>query len=176
MATKTIKEAGINCSYYFGAKWGCLLSGWISDNMGRVMGLQLGCLWCMLGIALEASAYNSNWISCARMIAGIGVAHMNAIAPTWISKVSEAAHRGRSFSLVYLATYLGIALVYWLSFDPSFIDGCMGPIRWRLPFAIDVVFPLFLSLLLPFVPESPLHPLLKRPRCRSFGNVGCHRL
>lgn len=63
---------------------GCGLSGWLSDKYGRILALQLGALWCMLGIALEASAQNQNWIICARVIAGIGVAHMNCVAPTWV--------------------------------------------------------------------------------------------
>lgn len=78
---------------------------------------------------------------------------MNAVVPTWVSEVSEAAHRGRSFSVICLANYTGIAFAYWLSFDLSFIEGGMGPTRWCLPFAINGIFPLFLFSLLPVLPE-----------------------
>lgn len=101
------------------------------------------------------------WIICARVTAGVGVAHMNAVVPTWVSEVPEAAHRGRSFSVICLANYTGIAFAYWLSFGLSFIDGGMGPIRWRLSFAINGIFPLFLFFLLPFFPESPHYLMLK---------------
>ena len=159
MADKVITQGGITSIYYFGTVWGCLLSGWISDTFGRVTALQTGSLWCMLGIALEASAQSQPWIICARLIAGVGVGHMNAIAPTWVSEVSEAAHRGKLFALVYLSNYVGIALAYWLGFGLSYIDGGQSGIRWRLPFAINAVPPFILFCLLPFVPESPRYLL-----------------
>ena len=83
-ADRVLTQGGITCIYYFGTVAGCLLAGWLSDRMGRVLALQAGALWCMLGVALEASAFNQNWIICARIIAGVGVAHMNCVAPTWV--------------------------------------------------------------------------------------------
>jgi MFS family permease len=58
--TKTIKLGGVTAVYYFGALWGAILAGWIADKLGRRTGLQLGCLWCILGTALEAGAQNTN--------------------------------------------------------------------------------------------------------------------
>jgi MFS family permease len=84
-ADRVLTQGGITCIYYFGTVVGCALSGWLSDKMGRVIALQTGALWCMLGIALQASAQNQAWILCARVIAGVGVAHMNCVAPTWVS-------------------------------------------------------------------------------------------
>lgn len=69
--------------------------------------------------------------------------------------MSEAAHRGKLFALVYLSNYIGIAVAYWIGFGLSFIDGGESAIRWRLPFALNAVPPLLLFLLLPFLPESP---------------------
>lgn len=109
-ADRVITQGGITSIYYFGTVAGCVLAGWLSDRFGRIPALQFGALWCMLGIALEASAYNQSWIICARVIAGVGVAHMNCVAPTWVGEVSEAAHRGKLFALVYLSNYIGIAV------------------------------------------------------------------
>ena len=86
---------------------------------------------------------------------------MNAIARPWVCEVSEAAHRGRSFSLVSFANYTRIAFAYWLFFGPIFIDGGMGPIDWHLPFAVNGIFPLLLFFLLLLPPESPCYRLLK---------------
>jgi MFS family permease len=83
-ADRVLTQGGITCIYYFGTILGCPLAGWISDKMGRIIALQAGALWCMLGIALEASSQNQAWILCARVIAGVGVAHMNSVAPTWV--------------------------------------------------------------------------------------------
>lgn len=83
-ADRVITQGGITSIYYLGTIAGCVLAGWLSDKFGRVIALQFGALWCILGIALEASAYNQPWIICARLIAGVGVAHMNCVAPTWV--------------------------------------------------------------------------------------------
>lgn len=77
-------QGGITSIYYAGTLVGCVLAGWLSDTLGRVLALQTGALWCMLGIALEASAQNQAWILASRAIAGVGVAHMNCVAPTWV--------------------------------------------------------------------------------------------
>ncbi|KAK8200720.1 hypothetical protein M8818_006035 [Zalaria obscura] len=154
-ATKTLKLGGLTSCYYLGAIFGSLLSGWLSDQVGRLPTLQMGSLWCMLGTALEAGAQNTNMYICARVIAGVGVAHMNTVAPTWTSEIAEAAHRGRSFGLVFLTNYGGIALAYWIGFGLRFIDDGYSPIRWRLAFAIQAIFPLCLFFILLFVPESP---------------------
>jgi MFS family permease len=83
-ADRVLTQGGITSIYYLGTIVGCALAGWLSDKMGRVVALQMGSLWCILGIALEASAQNQAWILVARVIAGVGVAHMNCVAPTWV--------------------------------------------------------------------------------------------
>jgi MFS family permease len=80
---------------------------------------------------------------------------MNVIAPTWTSEISESAHRGKSFALVFLTNYGNIALAYWIGFGLRFIDNGYSSIRWRLAFAIQSIFPLLLFFLLPILPESP---------------------
>jgi MFS family permease len=86
---------------------------------------------------------------------------MNVIAPTWTSEVSESAHRGKSFALVFLTNYGNIALAYWIGFGLRFIDHGYSSIRWRLAFAIQAIFPLCLFCLLPILPESPRFLLTK---------------
>ncbi|KJY02548.1 MFS sugar transporter like protein [Zymoseptoria brevis] len=122
-ADRVLAQGGITSIYYAGTVVGCALAGWLSDKMGRIFALQVGAVWCMLGIALEASAQNQGWILAARVIAGVGVAHMDCVAPTWVGEVSEAAQRGKLFTLVYLSNYCSIALTYWIGFGLSFIDG-----------------------------------------------------
>ncbi|KAF2085274.1 general substrate transporter [Saccharata proteae CBS 121410] len=159
--TETFKLGGLTCVYYFGAIFGSFLSGWLSDTIGRVPTLQAGALWCLLGTTLEAGAQNANMYICARVIAGIGVAHMNTVAPTWTSEVAESAHRGKAFGIVFLSNYGGIALAYWIGFGLRFIDNGYSSIRWRLAFAIQCIFPLILFCILPIVPESPRYLMTK---------------
>ena len=59
--------------------------------------------WCLAGVILQASAINLAFILCARIVAGIGVAFIIVIAPTWTAELSPAAHRG---SVICLTLYV----------------------------------------------------------------------
>jgi hypothetical protein len=54
-----------------------------------------------------------------------------------------------------------MALAYWIGFGLRFIDNGYSPIRWRLAFAIQAIFPFVLFCILPFMPESPRYLLTK---------------
>lgn len=56
VVTRQTKLGGNVAVYYFGSIWGGFLAGWLTDVLGRIHGLRLGYLWCVLGCALQASA------------------------------------------------------------------------------------------------------------------------
>ena len=64
-------------------------------------------------------------------------------------------------------------LAYWIGFGLSFIDGGQSSIRWRLPFALNGLPPLFLFCILPFLPESPRY-LLSAGKPEEALNVLAH--
>ncbi len=89
---------------------------------------------------------------CARVIAGIGIGFMNAIILPWVSELSQSHDRGSSFSLVFVANYLGIVIAYWINFG---IRNTGLEFRWRFPLGWMVVPLLIVDAALPFLPESP---------------------
>ncbi|KAK4684201.1 hypothetical protein P7C73_g5996, partial [Tremellales sp. Uapishka_1] len=95
---------------------------------------------------------NSNMFICARVMAGIGIGFINTIIPPWVSELSQAHDRGSTFSLVFVANYLGIVIAYWINFgirttNPTF--------RWRFPLAFMATPMLIVILTVFFLPESP---------------------
>ncbi len=70
----------------------------------------IGCLWVMVGAALQCSAQNLAWyvrasmflsrlirihrMLCARVINGIGTGYLNAIVPVWSAEVATHTSRG----------------------------------------------------------------------------------
>ncbi|KAJ3529501.1 hypothetical protein NM208_g9728 [Fusarium decemcellulare] len=152
VVTNSTKQGGLAAAYYFGGMWGCFMGGWVGDKIGRRGGVFIGTILGILGAALMAGSSNSDMFICARVIAGLGIGFVNAIVPPWVSELSEAHDRGSSFSLVFMANYLGIVIAYWLNFG---IRNSNVEFRWRFPLAWMVIPLLVVDLALPLLPESP---------------------
>lgn len=148
-------QGGIVAMYYFGALLGAFWAGAFSDNYGRIKGIWMACFWCLAGVILQASAANLAHMLCARIVAGVGVAFIIVIAPSWTAELAPAAHRGKMIALTFLANFSGISLSSWIGFGTSFTEYGGGAFRWRFVFACQAlpIFALIVFTLL--IPESP---------------------
>ena len=72
--TNTTHQGGIVSVYYLGAIFGCVGGGWLADRIGRINGLLAGSSFALVGGALQAATQNSNFMICARVVTGIGLA------------------------------------------------------------------------------------------------------
>ncbi|KAI0408919.1 general substrate transporter [Xylaria palmicola] len=152
IVTNTTKQGGLAAAYYFGGMWGCFIGGWAGDKIGRKLGVLVGTLFGIIGASLMAGSQNSNMFIVARVIAGLGIGFINAIIPPWVSELSQAHDRGSSFSLVFVANYLGIVIAYWINFG---LRGYESEFRWRFPLAWMIIPLLIVDVTVPLLPESP---------------------
>ncbi|KAK1248654.1 hypothetical protein MKX08_006874 [Trichoderma sp. CBMAI-0020] len=152
VVTNTTKQGGLAAAYYFGGMWGCFIGGWVGDRIGRRGGVLIGTAFGILGAALMAGSTNASMFICARVIAGIGIGFMNAIILPWVSELSQSHDRGSSFSLVFVANYLGIVIAYWINFG---IRNSNLEFRWRFPLAWMIIPLLIVDVAVPLLPESP---------------------
>ena len=134
---------------------GALLVGSYADHVGRLKTVQLGCLWALLGAALQASAQNITWMTIARVIGGIGCGHLNTVVPIWTSELADASMRGAFVAVEFTLALSASTLVYWMEY------GCTKTqseaFAWRFPLGFQAIFILFLMVAVPFYPESPRH-------------------
>lgn len=128
------------------------VTGWVGDKFGRKKGVLVGTWFGIIGAALQAASQNSNMFICARIIAGIGIGFMNAIILPWVSELSQSHDRGSSFSLVFIANFLGITIAYWINFA---VREANESFRWRFPLAWMVIPLIIVDIAIPFLPESP---------------------
>jgi Sugar (and other) transporter. len=117
----TAAEGGIVAVYYGGTMVGALMAGALADRCGRVKAIVFGCLWVVLGAALQASAYNITWMCFGRVIgefriahgttainltgvylAGIGVGAIDCVIPVWSAEVSSHSARGAFLALEFV--------------------------------------------------------------------------
>lgn len=67
---------GIVAVYYAGTLIGALMGGSISDKIGRIKTIILGCVIGIFGACLQTAAQNVPWMICSRIITGIGTGHL----------------------------------------------------------------------------------------------------
>jgi MFS family permease len=86
---------------------GAILIGAYADKIGRLRSMQLGCLWAILGGALQASAQNITWMAFARVLGGIGCGHLNTIVPIWTSELADPHLRGTFVAVEFTLAITG---------------------------------------------------------------------
>lgn len=132
------------------------VKGWVGDKFGRKNGVLVGTWFGLVGAALQAASQNSNMFLCARVIAGIGIGFMNAIILPWVSELCQSHDRGSSFSLVFVANFLGITIAYWINFG---LRESNESFQWRFPLAWMIIPLIVVDVAVPFLPESPRYVL-----------------
>ncbi|KAA8642741.1 hypothetical protein EYZ11_011232 [Aspergillus tanneri] len=155
VVTDSLLQGGIVSVYYLGTLVGALFGGWIGEEIGRLKTIAVGCVWAIIGAALQTSAMNHEWIICARLINGIGTGVLNAIVPVWATETAEHTSRGQFIAIEFTLNIFGVVVAYWLEFGLSFIDGGRSAFRWRFPIAFQIILLILLLAVVWFFPESP---------------------
>jgi MFS family permease len=83
--------------------------GHVSDRVGRRKAVVLGCIWGIVGSALQVAAMNANWMLCARVIAGVGTGIISATIPVWGSELVAHDTRGMVVAFCMVVNYAGIS-------------------------------------------------------------------
>lgn len=149
--TQSTKQGGLAATYYLGAMFGGFIGGWLGDKYGRKTGSFTGAILSLAGSALQCGSVNSNMFICARVISGLGIGFINVLIPSWVSELSEAHDRGSTFSLVFVANFLGIFLANWINFG---IRNAGIEFRWRFPLGFMCIPMLIVALSIFFVPGT----------------------
>lgn len=144
---------------------GVLLTGIVSDRIGRKKSIFLsGLMFLLSGIGC-AFASGFNLLVIARMLGGVGVGMASVVSPMYIAEFAPAESRGRMIAWYQLAITVGILLAYfsnaWLvsyghtQFSNNTAHWFFSAETWRPMFLVMAIpSALFLILLLK-VPESP---------------------
>jgi len=73
------KQGGLVSVYYFGAMFGCFITGRFGNRYGRKLAVVVGRPFALLGGALQTGSQNSNMTLCARLTAGIGIGVISSV-------------------------------------------------------------------------------------------------
>ena len=144
---------------------GVVLTGFLSDRLGRKKVMILsGAMFLLSGIGC-AFANGFDLLVSARLIGGIGVGMASVICPMYIAEFAPATSRGKMIAYYQLAITVGILLAYFSNalllqltennFQNSFLQWFFQKEIWRPMFFVMSIPSAFFIAMLIRIPESP---------------------
>ncbi|KAL4930411.1 sugar porter family MFS transporter [Aspergillus undulatus] len=145
-------QGGISAAMPGGSFVGALLSGIITDWLGRRKAIQAGAvIWC-IGSAITCSSFSVGQLVVGRFINGLSVGICSAQVPVYVSELAQPSKRGTVVGAQQWAITWGILIMFYISYGSSFIE---GDTAWRLPWGLQMIPAVILFFALFFMPESP---------------------
>ncbi|KAH8776587.1 general substrate transporter [Diaporthe sp. PMI_573] len=146
-------------TFVIGALFGALSCSWAGDKFGRRNVIFVAGVVSLIGVILEASAFHLAQLIVGRILVGFGVGQLSSIVPVWQSETAGASNRGRHVVIDGLFICVGYTLESWINL--GFFEFKTGPVTWRPPIAIAVVFSAVIIAFIYFLPESPRWLVMK---------------
>lgn len=151
-----------------GCLGGALLSGAITDRVGRKKVLVAAAVMFTWSAIWTALSQNFNYFIIARIIGGIGIGLASNVSPMYIAEVSPSEMRGKFVSINQLTIVIGVLaaqvvnlLIYNahpVATDATtevILDSWNGQYGWRWMFAAETIPAGLFFLMALMVPESP---------------------
>ena len=143
----------------FVAMFAMLITGKLSDMIGRKPILLMVAFLYALSALLSAYANSYEMLCAARMIGGFAFGAALILAPTYIAEISNAANRGKLVSIQQLNIVLGFfaAFLSNLIFNQYQSDTAFLTEEnvWRWMLGVELIPAVAYFVLLFFVPKSP---------------------
>lgn len=159
-------QAWAMSSALIGCILGAVVSGVISDKLGRKRPLLLAALLFTISALGTGIADTYNTFIVYRIIGGLGIGLASALSPMYIAEVSPSQYRGRLVSLNQMTIVIGILAAQIINIliaekvptdaTDTFISASWnGTTGWRWMFWAEVIPAVAFFIFTFFVPESP---------------------
>jgi sugar porter (SP) family MFS transporter len=149
-------QGGIVAAMPAGSLIGALAVTQLADRIGRKKTIILSGLIWVIGSTLQCASISRDMLIVGRIISGISVGLASAVVPIYQSEITAPAIRGRIISLQQWSISWGILLQYFVQFGCSYLN---GPASFRIPWGIQMIPAIILSLGMMVFPESPRYLL-----------------
>ncbi|PWY89702.1 general substrate transporter [Aspergillus sclerotioniger CBS 115572] len=139
-------------SYDIGCMLGALAALFISEQIGRKQTILLACIVHLVGDVINASSYSLAQFLVSRIILGIGLGLFTSASPVWLAETATAQMRAVMVAVQLTFLIIGTNIAYWVDYGLGFLD---NEISWRVPFALQAIYPILAFAFTLFLPESP---------------------
>lgn len=145
---------------------GALVSGWLSDRVGRKrLLIAAGLIFAISSIGTGMAHSFAVFVSW-RILGGFAIGMASSLSPMYIAEVAPAQYRGKLVSLNQLTIVVGILLaqvVNWLIAKPvpadatslQILQSWNGQVGWRWMFAVTAIPSVLFFISMFLLPESP---------------------
>ncbi|PPQ93595.1 hypothetical protein CVT25_005475 [Psilocybe cyanescens] len=145
-------QGGIVAAMPAGSLVGSLAVTQLADKLGRKRTVIVAGLIWVIGSIIQCAAVNRGMLVVGRIISGISVGLSSAVVPIYQSEITAPAIRGRMVSLQQWSITWGILIQYFVQFGCSYIHGVAS---FRIPWGLQMIPAIILSLGMTVFPESP---------------------
>lgn len=155
-----IQSGWVVSSPSFAAMIAMLISGRLSDIIGRKKILIVVAFLYAISALLSAYSNSYEMLYIARMLGGLAFGAALILAPTYIAEISSAENRGKLVSIQQLNIVLGFFAAFLSNYyfnklntsDNSFLT---DENVWRWMLAVEFIPAIFYFIFMFFVPKSP---------------------
>lgn len=117
---------------------------------------------------MQVCAWHLPQMIIGRVVNGFGMGLTSTMSPVYLSECAKPHQRGRLVSIGASSNVTTFALANWISYALYFQ---MGPLQWRLPLAIQLIFPFIIFPIWFLIPESPRWLLLVNKEERALHSI-----
>src|SRR3990167_4955126 len=149
-------------SVLLGACAGSLISGRVTDHVGRKRMLIFDAVLFIIGTLITAFATTITVLVIGRIVVGVAIGIASFTAPLYISEIAPKQYRGALVSLNQLAIATGIFISYLVNYH-FYHDGA-----WRWMFGVGIIPAILLLIGMFFLPYSPRWMASKGEREKAF--------
>ena len=153
-------------SALIGCLFGALLSGFLSDRLGRKLPLIMSAALFTLSALGTGAVHHFTPFIIYRLIGGLGIGLASTISPMYIAEISPAHLRGRLVSVNQLTIVIGILSAQVINYliadkmpenttNEIIVSSWNVQMGWRWMFWAEVVPASMFFILAFFIPESP---------------------
>jgi MFS family permease len=112
-------QGGITAAMPGGSFCGALVSGYLTDKLGRRRAIQIGCAIWIIGSIISCASQNIGMLIAGRFINGVAVGICSAQVPVYVSELAPPDKRGRVVGSQQWAITWGILIMYGSLVIPS---------------------------------------------------------
>ncbi|KFY51094.1 hypothetical protein V496_08955 [Pseudogymnoascus sp. VKM F-4515 (FW-2607)] len=148
----------VNTAYTVGAiVAGFFIGGPCADRFGRRWGMGIGCFLTIIATFIQTFAprHNIGTFIAGRAIIGIGQGIALTAGPIYIGELTPPEIRGKVMSFWQLFYSVGSFLAYWINYACQLNVKKLGEWDWKIVVIFQIMVPVYIIILLPFIPETP---------------------
>ena len=143
----------INGLFSVGGLFGAMSVLYTPDAWGRKYAIVFASTCAVVGSGLQAGSVHIAMFLIARLLTGFSVGALVSLVPLYQSEISPPRIRGFLVGMHGTGIAVGYISASWIGLGFYFVNA--NATQWRMPLAIQALFPLLLGIGVFFIPESP---------------------